>query len=88
MPLAWLIIARSVHVAASILLAGIFGFEVVTLGPARRARSNDLNDLERQFFQLALWSLFAALFSALLWFWLEVTSMSGLSFAKAFSGIA
>ena len=88
MPVAWLIIARSVQIAASILLAGIFAFEVVTLGPARRARSDDLNDLERQFFKLALWGLLAVLLSALIWFSLEVKSISGLSLAKAFSGSA
>jgi copper resistance protein D len=88
MPVAWLIIARSAQIAASILLVGIFAFEVVTLGPARRAGSDDLNKLERQFSQLALWGLLVALLSALLWFCLEVTSMSGLSFAKAFSGTA
>ena len=88
MPVAWLIIARSVQIAASILLAGIFAFEVVTLGPARRARSDDLNKLERQFFQLALWGLLAVLLSALIWFSLEVKSISGLSLAKAFSGSA
>ena len=88
MPVAWLFIARSVQIAASILLAGIFAFEVVTLGPARRARSDDLNKLERQFFQLALWGLLAVLLSALIWFSLEVKSISGSSFAKAFSGPA
>lgn len=88
MLVAWLIIARSAQIAASILLAGIFAFEVVTLGPVRRAGSDDLNELERQFSQLALWSLLAALLSALLWLGLEVASMSGLSFGKAFSGTA
>jgi len=88
MPVAWLIIARSVQIAASILLAGIFAFEVVTLGPALRARSDDLNELERQFFQLALWGLVAVLLSALIWFSLEVKSVSGLAFAKVFSGRA
>jgi copper resistance protein D len=88
MLVAWLIIARSVQIAASILLAGIFAFEVVALGPARGVGSDDLNGLKRQFSQLALWSLLAALLSALFWFSLEVTSMSGLSFVKAFSGTA
>jgi putative copper resistance protein D len=88
MPVAWLIIARSVHIAASILLAGIFAFEVVALGPIRLVRSDDLSALDWQFSHLALWSLLAALLSALLWFSLEVTSMSGLSFTKAFSGTA
>jgi putative copper export protein len=47
-----------------------------------------LNELERQFLQLALWSLVAVFFSALIWFSLELQSISGLSFAKAFSGPA
>ncbi|HWY40156.1 MAG TPA: CopD family protein [Chthoniobacterales bacterium] len=85
---ALLVIARTVQIVASILLAGIFAFEVVMLGPVRRARSDDLNELERQFFQLALWSLLAALLSALLWFWLEVADMSGLSLTNAFSTTA
>src|SRR5712671_4781946 len=88
MPVAWLIIARSAQIAASILVTGIFAFEVVTLGPVRRSGTGDLNELERQFSQLALCSLLVALLSGLLWFCLEVTSMSGLSFAKAFSGTA
>jgi putative copper resistance protein D len=88
MLVAWLIVARSAQIAASILLAGIFAFEAIMLGPVRRAGSDDLNELKRQFAQLALWTLLAALLSALLWLALEVTSMSGLSFAKAFSGTA
>jgi len=88
MPVVWLIIARSVQIAASILLVGIFAFEVVTLGPVRRAQSDDLNELERQFVKLALWSLLAVLLSALIWFSLEVKTISGLSFAKVLSGRA
>lgn len=58
------------------------------LGPARPTRSDDLNALDRQFLQLALWGLLAVLLSALIWFSLEVKSISGLSFAKALSGPA
>ena len=35
MPVALLILARSVQIVASILFAGIFSFEVVALGPIR-----------------------------------------------------
>ena len=49
MPVAWLVVARSARIAASILLAGIFAFEVVALGPVRGGESDDLNGLKRQF---------------------------------------
>jgi copper resistance protein D len=85
---ALLIIARAAHFAASILVAGIFTFEVAALGLARRSASRDLHQLERRLCYLAVWSLLAALLSALLWLWLEVASMSGLALASAFSATA
>src|ERR1700726_3434771 len=85
---ALLIIARTAQIAASILLAGIFTFELVALGRAGRPASGDLHEVERRLFRLAVWSLVAALLSALLWFWLEVASMSGSSFTNAFSTTA
>ena len=88
MPAALLIVARSVQIAASILLAGIFAFEVVALGPIRAPVSDDLHDVERKLLRVAVWSLVAALVSALLWFWLEVASMNGLSLTNAFSPTA
>jgi putative copper resistance protein D len=88
MPTALLIVARSLQIAASILLAGIFTFEVVALGPTRSFASDDLHGVERRLLRVAIWSLVAALLSALLWFWLEVASMSGLSFGGVFSGTA
>src|SRR6266403_1423889 len=88
MLIALLIIARTTQVGASVLLAGIFAFELVTLGPAGRRASDDLHEIERRLFQLARWSLIAALLSALLWFWLEVASMSGLPLTRAFSTTA
>ena len=83
-----LIIARTVQVGASILLAGTFTFELVTLGPVGRRASDDLHEVERRLLQLARWSLIAALLSALLWFWLEVASMSELPLTRAFSTTA
>jgi putative copper resistance protein D len=85
---ALLIIARTAQIAASILIAGIFTFEVVTLGLAERPASGDLHEVERCLFRVAVWSLVVALLSALLWFWLEVASMSGLSLTNAFSTTA
>jgi putative copper resistance protein D len=85
---ALLIIARTAQIATSILLAGIFTFEFIMLGQTGRPASGDLHELERRLFRLAVWSLVAALLSALLWFWLEVASMSGLAFTNAFSARA
>jgi putative copper resistance protein D len=83
-----LIIARAMHIGASILLAGIFTFDVIILSPATRRSSSDFHEVERRFFRLAVWSLLAALLSALLWFWLEVASMNELSLKDAFSTTA
>ena len=83
-----LIIARAMHIGASILLAGIFTFDVIILSPATRRSSSDFHELERRLFRLAVWSLLAALLSALLWFWLEVASMNELSLKDAFSTAA
>jgi copper resistance protein D len=85
---AQLVIARAVHITASILLAGIFTFDLVVLVPARRLGSGDLHEIERRLSRLAVWSLVAALLSALLWFWLEVASMSGSPLKNVFSTTA
>jgi putative copper resistance protein D len=83
-----LIIARAMHIGASILLAGIFTFDVIILSPATRRSSSDFHEVERRLFRVAVWSLLAALLSALLWFWLEVASMNELSLKDAFSTTA
>ena len=85
---ALLIITRAVHIAASILIAGTFTFDLVTLGLTGRSVSNELREVERRLFRLAVWSLLAASLSALLWFWLEVASMNELSLKDAFSTTA
>ena len=82
------IIARAVHIGASVLLAGIFTFDVVILTPARRVESCDSYEIGHRLFRLAAWSIVAALLSALLWFWLEVASMSGLPLKSAFASAA
>jgi len=86
--IALLIIARTAQIGASILLAGTFTFQLVTLGPAGRPANGDLHEVERRLLQLARWSLIAALLSALLWFWLEVANMSGLPLMRAFATTA
>jgi len=83
-----LIITRAIHIGASILIAGIFTFDCVTLGLTGQPESNDLYEFERHLFRLTIWSLIAALLSALLWFWLEVASMSALSLKNALSAMA
>ena len=82
---ALLIVARSVHIATSVLVAGSLTFEVVALGSARRQISDDLHQLEAILLQLAFWTLLIALVSAAFWFWLEVVSMTGSSFVESFS---
>ena len=85
---ALLIVARATHIAASVLIAGTFTFEVVTLGLASPPISDDFRDIEWPLLRLAVWSLVVALFSAVLWFWLEVVNMGGLSFVNVFSATA
>jgi putative copper resistance protein D len=85
---ALLIIARAAHIATSILIAGTFTFDLVTLGLARPSVSDDLREVERRLFRVAVWSLVAALVSGMLWFWLEVANMSGFPLTDAFSRTA
>ena len=86
MPASLLVVARAVQIGASLLLAGIFTFEFIVLGPASRRAGDDWHQLERRLFRLAFWSLGAALLSALLWFAFEVSNMTGLSLTEAFAG--
>lgn len=85
---ALLIVARTVQIGASLLFAGIFTFEVVALGATGPSADDDQCELDRRLLGVALRALGAAFFSAVLWFWLVVASMSGLPLAHAFSGDA
>ena len=40
-----LVITRAIHIGASILIAGIFTFDLVTLGLATWPESNDLHEI-------------------------------------------
>jgi len=82
---ALLIVARSVQIAASLLFAGIFTFEVVALGPAGPSADDDRHKLDQRLLRLNFCTLVAALLSAILWFCLVVASMGGLPLARAFS---
>ena len=64
---------------------GIFTLDLVMLGLPGSSESDDLHEIGRRLFRLAVWSLIAALLSAVLWFWLEVASMSGLPLKNTFS---
>jgi copper resistance protein D len=85
---ALLVMTRAVHIGASILIAGTFTFYLVALGCARWTVRSDLHEVQERFVSLAMWSLVAALISAVLWFWLEVANMSGLPLTDAFSTTA
>src|SRR6266550_948921 len=80
-----LIAARTAHIGASILLAGIFTFDAIILSPGSRVGTGDFQEVERRLLRLAVWSLIAAILSGLLWFWLEVASMNELSLKNALS---
>jgi putative copper resistance protein D len=79
-----LVITRAVQIAASILITGIFTFDLL-LGGTSTSELNDLYEFERHLFRLGFWSIIAALLSAVFWFWLEVASMSGLPLKNTFS---
>jgi len=83
---ALLIVARSVQIAASLLFAGIFTFEVVALGPTGPHVGGDRHELDRRLLRLALCTLAAAFLSAFLWFYLVVADMGGLPMVQAFFG--
>jgi len=88
MPTALLIIARAVHIGTSILIAGTLTFEVVALRSVSLPASDDPRRIEEHLARLIVWSLVAALLSGVLWFWLVVAEMTGLSPANALSAKA
>jgi len=80
-----LIITRAVHIATSILITGIFTFDLVMLGLTGPSESDESHEIGRRLFHLAVCSLIVALLSAVIWFWLEIASMSGLPVKNTFS---
>jgi copper resistance protein D len=80
MPLA-LILVRWLHLAASILLAGLFLFEAVIVVPAARKPSTGIGYLLGRIHRLtcrtALWTLLVSLISWFAWSWLVASTMSG-----------
>jgi putative copper export protein len=84
MPLTLLIAARSVQIGASLLLMGIFTFDLLVLRSSSEPECGDGRVVGR-LLRLAWWSAIAGLLSDLLWFAFEVTSMTRLPLAAAFS---
>lgn len=76
----WLALARAIHIAASILLAGLFAFRLVVLAPV--ASCYDRVDRFRPRFKgmwgrLALVAWLTVVISAILWFAFVAASISG-----------
>jgi hypothetical protein len=80
-----LIAVRAVHITASILIAGSFTFNVVSLGVHRRTPGEESLMADHVLVRLITWSLIAAALSGVLWFWLEVVNMSGRPLLGVFS---
>jgi len=76
-----LILARWVHLSASILLAGLFLFEAAIVHPATKNPSagaaNQLETIRRLSCRTALWTLLVALISWFAWSWLVASTMTG-----------
>ena len=76
----WLALARAIHIAASILLAGLFAFRLVVLTPAA-SRYDRVDRFQPRF--KGIWGLLAlvawstVVISAVLWFWVVAASISG-----------
>jgi putative copper resistance protein D len=76
----WLALARAVHIAASILLAGLFAFRLIVLAPVA-SRYGRVDRLQPRFKgmwgRLALVSWFTMVLSSLAWFGFVTASISG-----------
>jgi copper resistance protein D len=76
----WLALARAIHIAASILLAGLFAFRLVVLAPVA-SRYNRVDRFQPRFRgiwgRLALVAWSTVIVSAVLWFWVVAASISG-----------
>jgi copper resistance protein D len=76
----WLALVRAIHIAASILLAGLFAFRLVVLTPAA-SRYNRVDRFQPRFKgmwgRLALAAWLTVVVSAIVWFGVVAASMSG-----------
>ena len=76
----WLALARTVQIAASVLLAGLFGFKLVVLAPVA-SRHKRVDQFQLRFKgscgRLALVTWLVVILSAMAWFGLVAASISG-----------
>jgi putative copper resistance protein D len=76
----WLALARTIQIAASVLLAGLFAFKLVVLAPVA-SRHKRVDQFQLRFKglwgRLALVAWVAVIVSALVWFALVAASISG-----------
>jgi len=76
----WLALARAIHIAASILLAGLFAFRLIVLAPVA-SRYDRVDRFQPRF--KGVWSLLAlvawstVVVSAVLWLWVVAATISG-----------
>jgi putative copper resistance protein D len=78
----WLALARAIHIAASILLAGLFAFRLVVLAPVA-SRHDRVDRFQPRFKgrwgRLALVTWLTVVISAVAWFWAVAATISGAS---------
>jgi putative copper resistance protein D len=83
-----LVVIRAAHLAAAILLAGIFTFTAVILRGKGCDDVGAFHGIERRLLRVAFWSLITAFVSGLLWCWVEVASMNSLPLKAALARTA
>jgi putative copper resistance protein D len=76
-----MIITRTVHIGACLILLSLFAFEILIATPslrqADRSALQDVEALRGQFRWLATWSGFAAIGSGIAWFWIVLARITG-----------
>lgn len=88
LPTVLLVVARDIHIGASILIGGIVTFQFLALGSASSSFTGGFHAVSRQLQRLTFVALVAAFVSALIWLWLEVVTMGGASLMGSFSIVA
>ncbi|HSB81544.1 MAG TPA: copper homeostasis membrane protein CopD [Candidatus Methylomirabilis sp.] len=78
---------RFVHLSASALLLGTFGFLLLVARPAFRHGGKETfpawEGFDRALLRLAGWSLLVALVSGLMWIWVQTATVTGQSLTQA-----
>jgi copper resistance protein D len=79
----WLIVVRTIHFAATAIMAGILIFRMMVAEPALRPAPSIALRFDRRSLRLAWIGLAISLGSGVAWLLLQAPAMSGLSFADA-----